>query len=90
MEKCRILSIFDVCTGTGDLALLNQQCVRGAAPCHLSVDPCGKVLLAANYGDGTVTEIVSGELKAGQEVIVGGGARPAGASSPGGGPRLGF
>jgi HlyD family secretion protein len=39
-------------------------------------------------GDGTVTEIVAGELTAGQEVIVGGGAR---ANAPAGpGPRLGF
>ncbi|HEX2116499.1 MAG TPA: efflux RND transporter periplasmic adaptor subunit [Alphaproteobacteria bacterium] len=39
-------------------------------------------------GDGTVTEIVSGDIKPGQEVIVGGGARPATPTGPG--PRLGF
>lgn len=39
-------------------------------------------------GDGTVTEIMSGDLTAGQDIIVGGGAaRPAGAT---GFPRLGF
>src|SRR6185295_6692583 len=39
-------------------------------------------------GDGTVTEIVAGDLKAGQEVIVGGGAKAGGPTGPG--PRLGF
>jgi HlyD family secretion protein len=39
-------------------------------------------------GDGTVTEIVAGELKAGQEIIVGGGARTGAPAGPG--PRLGF
>ena len=48
------------------------------------------VAVRLGVGDGTVTEIVSGELKAGQEVIVGGGARPNAPGAPGGGPRLGF
>jgi HlyD family secretion protein len=47
------------------------------------------VAVRTGVGDGTVTEIVSGELKPGQDVIVGGGARPA-APGPGAGPRLGF
>jgi HlyD family secretion protein len=48
------------------------------------------VAVRLGIGDGTVTEIVSGDLKPGQEVIVGGGARPAAVSGPGAGPRLGF
>jgi HlyD family secretion protein len=48
------------------------------------------VAVRLGVGDGTVTEIVSGELKAGQEVIVGGGARTNAPGAPGGGPRLGF
>jgi HlyD family secretion protein len=46
------------------------------------------VAVRLGIGDGTVTEIVGGELKAGQDVIVGGGARPGGPAGPG--TRLGF
>jgi HlyD family secretion protein len=48
------------------------------------------VAVRLGIGDGTVTEIASGELKTGQEVIVGGGARANAPGAPGGGPRLGF
>lgn len=49
------------------------------------------VAVRLGIGDGTVTEIVSGDLRPGQEVIVGGGARPGAApAGPGAGPRLGF
>jgi 6-phosphogluconolactonase len=51
------VSAFAIDANTGSLALLNQECVRGAGPCHLCVDPSGKVLLVANYGDGTVTAL---------------------------------
>jgi len=44
--------------------------------------------LRLGIGDGQFTELLSGDLKAGQDVIVGGGDRPAQGSS--GGPRLGF
>jgi len=46
------------------------------------------VAVRLGIGDGTVTEIVSGDIKAGQEVIVGGGAKAGGPAGPG--PRLGF
>lgn len=46
------------------------------------------VAVRLGVGDGTVTEIVSGDIKAGQDVIVGGGARANAPSGPG--PRLGF
>jgi HlyD family secretion protein len=46
------------------------------------------VAVRLGIGDGTVTEIVAGELKSGQDVIVGGGAKPGATAGPG--PRLGF
>ena len=44
--------------------------------------------LRLGIGDGQFTELLSGDLKAGQDVIIGGGERAAQGSS--GGPRLGF
>ncbi len=37
----------------GTLERLNEESSRGAHPCHLAVDPSGKVLLVANYSDGS-------------------------------------
>ena len=42
---------------TGNLTLLNSQPTRGAAPCHLVVDPTGKNVLAANYTGGCCISI---------------------------------
>lgn len=39
---------------TGEISYLNQRPTGGGAPCHLSVDATGKVLLVANYGGGSV------------------------------------
>ncbi len=39
---------------SGRLALLNQQTTRGAHPCHVSVSPCGKFVMVANYSGGSV------------------------------------
>ena len=38
----------------GELALLNQRESGGAGPCHVSLDPDGKVVLVANYEGGSV------------------------------------
>jgi 6-phosphogluconolactonase len=38
---------------TGDLRIVNVVSSRGAGPAHLSVDPGGRYVFAANYGDGT-------------------------------------
>ncbi|MBM4442599.1 MAG: hypothetical protein FJ027_19450 [Candidatus Rokubacteria bacterium] len=69
---------------------------RGAVPGRVYVQgPDGKpqaVQVMLGISDGTATEIVSGDLKDGQEIIVGvtGAAGGAGQSTPraGGGPRL--
>lgn len=37
----------------GSLTLLNQQSSGGVGPCHVSVDPSGKTVFAANYGGGS-------------------------------------
>jgi 6-phosphogluconolactonase len=38
----------------GALAAMNHVSSQGAGPCHLSVDPSGRNVLAANYAGGTV------------------------------------
>jgi 6-phosphogluconolactonase len=42
---------------TGELTFLNSQRSGGADPCHLVVDPNGKVVLAANYSSGSCCSI---------------------------------
>ena len=39
---------------SGHLTPLNQQSSGGVAPCHLAVDHTSKLLMAANYGTGSV------------------------------------
>jgi len=48
------VSAFSLDAASGRLALLNQKCSGGVGPCHVSVDATGRVLLAANYGSGSV------------------------------------
>ena len=46
------ISAFSVEWGSGALTLLNKQPTKGSWPCHCSVHPSGKFVLAANYGSG--------------------------------------
>jgi 6-phosphogluconolactonase len=39
---------------SGALTLLNSQPSKGGYPCHLGLDPKGRYLLTANYGNGVV------------------------------------
>src|SRR5258708_4977913 len=39
---------------TGALTALNSRPSAGTSPCHLAVDHTGKMLMAANYGSGSV------------------------------------
>lgn len=48
-------SAFAVNQRTGALTFLNRQPTYGTAPCYLTLDPTGKWLLIANYGDGKLT-----------------------------------
>jgi 6-phosphogluconolactonase len=54
------VSAFAINLKTGDLTFLNKQESGGPGPCHVSVDATGKVLLAANYGGGSVTSVPIG------------------------------
>jgi 6-phosphogluconolactonase len=49
------VSAFAVDVQSGALTLLNQQPVGGNSPCHLAIDATGRVLVTANYGDGSVS-----------------------------------
>ena len=48
------VSSFAIDSASGKLRLLNQQPSGGPGPCHVSVDHSGKVVLAANYGGGSI------------------------------------
>ena len=57
---------------TGELTLLNQQSSHGTSTCHLSVDQTGQYVLAANYGNGSVTVLPilpGGELGEATDVV---------------------
>lgn len=47
------VAAFSIDEATGSLQLLGSQSSGGAGPCHVTVDPAGKVVLAANYGGGS-------------------------------------
>jgi 6-phosphogluconolactonase len=47
------VSAFAIDAQTGALTFLNSQPSQGGLPCHVTVDPTGKNLLAANYGGGS-------------------------------------
>jgi 6-phosphogluconolactonase len=51
------VSSFSIDPATGKLTLLNSASSKGGGPCHVSVDPAGKVLMVANYGSGHVASI---------------------------------
>ena len=46
------VSAFSIDRATGKLTFLNQVASKGAAPCHIVVDPTGKAALVANYNGG--------------------------------------
>jgi 6-phosphogluconolactonase (cycloisomerase 2 family) len=52
--KAGSVSAYAVNRANGDLTLLNTVSSQGAGPAHLSVDPSGKWVLVANYGEGNV------------------------------------
>lgn len=53
-EKAGAVSAFAIDPNSGHLTFLNQKSSGGAGPCHVSVDATAGVLLAANYGAGSV------------------------------------
>jgi 6-phosphogluconolactonase len=48
------ISAYSIDPQSGRLAFLNSVSSRGASPCHLSVDRTGKLVVAANYGGGSI------------------------------------
>ena len=71
-KKGGAVSALAVDPATGKLKLINQQPSGGGGPCHVSVDPSGKCVLAANYGGGSVCSFPIGDdgsLKEGGSVI---------------------
>ena len=48
------VAAFSIDPETGLPALLNQEPSTGNGPCHVSVDPAGKNVLVAHYGNGSV------------------------------------
>lgn len=46
------VSAFSIDRATGKLTFLNQVPSKGAAPCHIVIDPAGKAALVANYNGG--------------------------------------
>src|SRR6266545_6520726 len=49
------ISAFAVDPDTGRLEQLNRQPSHGTSPCYVSVDPTGKWVLVANYGNGILS-----------------------------------
>ena len=56
-EATGAVSAFAIARGTGALTLLNQEPSYGKAPCYVSVDRSGHVVLVANYGGGSLATI---------------------------------
>jgi 6-phosphogluconolactonase len=48
------VSAFAIASNTGALTRLNEQPSEGGAPCYVSVDRSGRVVLVANYSGGSV------------------------------------
>ncbi|OJW22054.1 MAG: hypothetical protein BGO49_14875 [Planctomycetales bacterium 71-10] len=53
-EKAGSISAFALDAKAGELKPLDVQSSKGAIPCHLAVDPTGKLVVAANYTGGSV------------------------------------
>ncbi len=53
-EKAGAVSALRRDPASGHLTLLNQHSTKGAHPCHVSITPCGKFVMVANYSGGSV------------------------------------
>jgi 6-phosphogluconolactonase len=56
-EATGAVSAFAIARTSGALTLLNQEPSHGKAPCYVSVDRTGTVVLVANYGGGSIATI---------------------------------
>ncbi len=53
-EPGNTITAYAVDQKTGKLMLLNKVSSKGEGPCHLSLDITGKILIAANFGSGSI------------------------------------
>ena len=53
-EPGNTISAFAMDTKTGKLKFLNRVSSKGVGPCHIAIDKAGKILVAANFGSGSV------------------------------------
>jgi 6-phosphogluconolactonase len=56
-EPTGTVSAFSIAPASGALTLINQQASQGKAPCYVSVDRTGGVVLVANYGGGSIATL---------------------------------
>jgi len=54
LEQTGAVSAFTIDRATGALTRLNEQPSEGGAPCYVSVDRSGSVVLVANYAGGSI------------------------------------
>ena len=72
LEPSGMVTAFAIARETGALTRLNEQASHGGAPCYVSVDPSGRVVLVANYASGTVALLpiaANGELGPAASVV---------------------
>ncbi len=53
-EPGNTITAFAMDTKTGKLTFLNRVSSKGVGPCHIAIDKTGKILVAANFGSGSV------------------------------------
>ena len=56
------VSAFAIAKDSGALTRLNEQPSQGGAPCYVSVDRSGSVVLVANYGAGSIALLPVGRM----------------------------
>ena len=60
-DKNGTVTAFAIEPTTGNLRKMNEQSSEGAGPCHVSVDPQGKLVYVSNYGGGNLAVYPIGE-----------------------------
>jgi 6-phosphogluconolactonase len=53
-EPGNTIAAYAIDRKTGGLTLLNKVSSKGVGPCHLALDRTGKILIAANFGSGSI------------------------------------
>lgn len=54
-DKSGTVTAFRINSESGELSKLNEQSSHGAGPCHVSIDPMGKLAYVSNYGGGNIS-----------------------------------